>query len=178
MIYKILSDAKFGCLYPDFKQISLLTQDRKGFLAGKSGKRPFNDSWVELEGIAENGDNAPDISRLSGFHMVLSPNARNVLAPLLEELGEFLPLTLRGEHYHLFNCDHTLDAVDQQRSTLNEFDAIENLKLDENKVQGETLWGIRFGNSRSLFCNTAFKQQVEEAGLSGLTFTTDLEARG
>jgi len=177
MIYKILSAPNLGTLYPDFKQISLQTTDRKRFLAAKGGNGRFDDSWVELDGLLEDGTPVADISRLSGFQMVLSPRAQQALLPQLAELGECLPLTFGGETYQLFNCTLELDAVDEANSRLNDFDEIISLSLDPERIGGQLLWGIRFGVGRGLFCGEAFKQQVEAAGLSGLSFSTDLAAR-
>ena len=177
MIYKILSDDAYGVLYPDFKGISLATPDRRAFLAGRSGEAAFGASWVEQAGLLENGSQPADISRLGGFHLVLSPGAQRILVPLLNMKGEWLPVLFHGETYQLFNCRHLIDAVIPGKSRLNEYAEIEELVLNENVAEGETLWGTKFGVSRALYCTEPFKQAVETAGLTGLRFSTDLTAR-
>lgn len=176
-VYKILSDPAFALVYPDFATISLRTPDRAGFLLAKSGKEPFGNAWVESPALLDEGKTIPDISRLSGPHLVFSPAARDCVAGLLNELGEWLPVVLGEATYWLFNCQNQIDEVDEHASRLDEYEEIQALGFLPEQVAGQIIWCTTYGVGRGMFCTDRLRDLVESNALTGLCFSRDLTAR-
>lgn len=173
-VFKIRSDEAYSLVYHDVKQLSLKTPDRKALLRGLSSNTSVKNFWVESEGILEGKQPIPDISRLSGFDMVVSPRAYNTLQPVLAGYGEFLVVPFKGEIYYLFRCLNRVDKVDPDNSSLNEYNEAIGLKFLPGDVEGQLIWATTYGVTRGLFCGAELKKIVQDAGLTGLVFDEKL----
>jgi len=128
---------------------------------------------------SESKNNAvPDISVWNSSCLVLSAKAKDVLKPMLSNIGEFLPLE---GGYVVFNCVDSIagDAIDASKSAF-EIDAEDSmhipkvLTLLDHKIEGKILFKPGFAHNSFLICQSNFKKAVEEHQLGGVVFEENL----
>ncbi|WP_444911903.1 hypothetical protein [Microbulbifer sp. PAAF003] len=134
-------------------------------------------AFIQVEGLDQSVK--PDITTWNGAHLVLSSKAHSVLSKELAPYGEFLPITLDGEPYVIFNC---LNAVSADKS-VSEADiqddlwmGIKNIGFIDEDVASNLIFKTRFDRCANLYCGDRFKTFVEEAELKGLNFSENLIA--
>lgn len=132
--------------------------------------------FIELEGCE--GQPVPDLSSWEPCSLVLSPKAYRLLGELLQQWGEFLPITVMGEEgYYIFNC-LTTGAVDQPKCEPELFEGevvgIKKLAFDQNDVCEKILFKAPPNYSIELFCNDTIKHAIESFGLTGMICTEKL----
>lgn len=150
---------------------------------------PRRDTWVKPEASFYKSANCEAVqTRVSDITIwcagVLVLNARAYLAlnADLADLGEFLPVSCRGGTYHLFNVLNVIDdtAIDTQRTQAHiengMFLGLERLAFHEDKLGDQVLFKTRADKLVSSYCTDAFKQRIEELGLEGLVFASNLTA--
>lgn len=136
---------------------------------------PLNVKFDELH-KTDKGKSIPDIALFQG-RLFLGSKAYEVLKPLIENDGEFLPAVYQlgqGYIYTPLRVAEDIDALDEKLSRKNEWGDVENLAFDETKVADWTLFRARFNAYCTLQCQEAVKDAVESAGLTGLSFTPEL----
>lgn len=118
----------------------------------------------------------PDLSLWLYATLVLSPKAHRLLAELLLPHGEFLPVTVAGETYQIFNC-LTFGEEDTEACQHERIDDVE-LGLNElvfrDSAEQQVIFKSRLQNAASLFCTGRLKQVVETYELTGVVFDTNL----
>lgn len=118
----------------------------------------------------------PDISLWLYATIVLSPKAHRLLGDLLVPYGEFLPVTVEAETFHIFNCL----TFGEERADACRFDGTDGIQLGLNtlvfqdSVAEHVIFKSRLQNAASLFCGERFKQVVESYELSGVVFDRSL----
>ncbi len=109
-------------------------------------------------------------------NICFSPESYLKLASKLKAYGEFLPISVEGETWHIFNIIRTLDAdpeqsrkafVDGEESTY-----VEAIGFLPN--QEDLIFKSSYDGCMGIYCQDEFIDLVE--GLSGLDFSTDLRA--
>ncbi|MGI9283008.1 MAG: hypothetical protein ACR2PX_25715 [Endozoicomonas sp.] len=109
-------------------------------------------------------------------NLCFSPESYLKLASKLKAYGEFLPITVEGETWHIFNITHTLDAdpaqsrkacVDGEESTYVE--AIGFLPDQEDLIFKSTYDGCM-----GIYCQDSFIEMVKD--LTGIEFSSDLRS--
>lgn len=118
----------------------------------------------------------PDVFVRNG-RLFLNEKAVEVLKPLIESQGEFLPVTYEGGQGMLFNILATaeeVDGVDQAVSFKNEYGEMVSIGFHEDRVKGLHVFRTKFDKYMSVYCSEEFKQAVESAGLNGLVFSVDI----
>lgn len=125
--------------------------------------------WVTNDGTRP----IPDFSTLSGAP-VFNARALEALGDLLEGRGELLRLQVEGADDHFaFNCTHVSDALDEGRSEFKRYESsgrimrIVRHEFDADRLRGETLFRLAQKRKRKEYVTDAFRQRVEEAGLTG-----------
>ena len=118
----------------------------------------------------------PDISCWIDATLVLSPKAYRMLGELLQPSGEFLPVLVRDETYHIFNCLVPGEA-DEKNSVFeyvngNRF-GLEHLEFMDSASE-LLVFKSTLQSCLTLFCNERFKNAVEGFGLQGIIFDTNL----
>jgi len=120
----------------------------------------------------------PDISLwLAGAALVLSAQAMDLLGELVGPLGEVLPVNCEGESFFIFNCLHMVKAEPSRSAQILEAGmpvGVERLGFASGDVAVSPLFKTRFDNCTGLYCNQAFKDAVENAGLVGVKFSAGL----
>lgn len=135
----------------------------------------FADVWQELtvEFVDEHKDKKvrpiPDIQFFCG-HLFLSDKATEVLKPLIKDLGELLPVKYGDKQTgYVFNPLKVVEA-DPSQSTKSEYGDATFITFSEDHALFKTDFDTFYG----VFCNQAFKDAVEENGLTGAVFELDL----
>ncbi len=129
-------------------------------------------------------DKLPDISFWTTSHMVLNQKAYDVLASQLKEYGEFLPVSIEGITYYIFNVlylvdESFIDLDKSEREYEGEGDCraqvgLHKLKFKEELLSNTLLFKTEFDTYLNIFCGDEFKDLVENAGLQGIVFKPDL----
>jgi len=141
-------------------------------------KSPFNVDFSD-DGSSFHGDIMPDISEHNG-RLFLSPKAYDVLKPLIENDGEFLPVTYNEETGYMFNplsIAETVDGIDETLTQKNEWGDLVNLAFYEDKVKKFAVFRTNVDDHMSAFCQQSVKDAIENSDLKGVFFTVDLGNR-
>lgn len=137
--------------------------------------KPLNVSFP----VFNKGDKAkkiPDIGYVQG-RLFLTPKAYDVLKPLIEHDGEFIPLTYENGDAYFFNPLRTaedVDGLDETLSIKNEWLDVENLAFHEDKIKDWSIFRTAFDNYMTLQIQKPVKEAIEAAGLTGVYITSDL----
>ncbi len=118
----------------------------------------------------------PDIAVFQG-RLFLSKTACDILKPVLEKDGEFLPAVYeKGEGfiYTPLNVAEDVDGLDTALSKKNDWGYFSHLAFHEEKVANWSVFRIRGDSFMSLFCQEPVKALIENAQLTGVYITPDL----
>jgi hypothetical protein len=183
MIYKLRADrANYLNFYIDAYTIEkaigdffLLYEDR------------WADFWKPVPGkFVDDSDSSnvikvPDITVWETENcLVLNQNAYEKLKQYLADFGEMLPIQCEGKPYALFHSTNKTGMefvdLDQSERQVDELDYVDMqaLVFKEEALNGQLVFQTEFSNYRNMYCNEEFKNLVEETGLKGLYFSTDL----
>lgn len=143
--------------------------------------KEYAQDWQALEikfANMANGKNTklPDITLRNG-RLFLNEKAYAVLHDAMQPHGEFLPVTYDGHKGYIFNVlalADTLDGVDQKLSTKNEYGDLQSLAFHETRIKDMDLFRTEFDSYMGVYCQASLKGLIESAGLTGVTFGTDL----
>lgn len=143
---------------------------------------PRAEHWqpVYVERVVEDEHGAPllpaDLLWLSASKLFMRTRAVVALRDLLETGGEILPLTTNdGVNLFVLNVTCVLDALDEERATLDRFPDTGKLlyirapAFHESMVRDVPFFKLPFYGSE-MFVGESFKQRVDAAGLVGLEF--------
>jgi len=121
----------------------------------------------------------PDISRWIGATLILSPRAYNILNPLIDSYGEFLPVQCYGETFYIFNC-LTLGKADETMSEKSFFEGevigINKLTFEKNDILDKPIFKTTYTNCLDIFCNNDIKNIIQKNKLNGVIFNESLIA--
>ncbi|HZI13767.1 MAG TPA: DUF1629 domain-containing protein [Myxococcus sp.] len=144
---------------------------------------PQRATWVpiHMEVVREEWDGQPflesDAPYLgSSYALVFRPRAVEVMSPLLEPYGEFLPLVCTDAELRVFNCTRAVPALDEAASVLwrDEGDGrithIVKHVFHPEVIRGLLVFKLTNIESSSTYVNEEFVARWTEAGLRGLTF--------
>lgn len=123
----------------------------------------------------------PDITVwFTSNNLALNKKAYDALKDALASYGEFLPVTCAGNDYWVFHVTKKteMDVVDLKASERvvdrGGFIDLKKLVFKEDAVKDLLLFQTPYSDYRNLYCTEHFKTLVEDAGLKGLIFHTDL----
>ena len=108
--------------------------------------------------------------------LVLSDQARELLAPIVEDKGgELLPLACRARRLWLLNAYAVVDALDQDRSVVERFESgrimrIEKLAFLADRLQGLNVFKMAQDERGPLYLRDAFVRAIEATPLVGYGF--------
>lgn len=139
-------------------------------------------SWwktPETDFISVNGDESapiPDISLWVDAALVLSPKAHRMLGDLLQPSGEFLPVSIQGEHYYIFNCL----SIGEEDTEKSKFEKHKDIPLGLKCLSfKETAYDLvifksHLENCLTVFCGERLKAAVDSFSLTGAKFDANL----
>nr|WP_086938773.1 hypothetical protein [Thaumasiovibrio occultus] len=176
---------KFKCLEFNVYQRALDANDMA--LLQRYRREPvlsqgLSDIWVnEPTSFTQHFKSAtltPDIS-VWRHCLVLNERAYQALHSTLAADGEFLPLTIDGSEYHLFNV-FTFGKEDPAQTKPEIFEGMEigilSLGFLEDELSDKTVFKSKKEGCLLLYCTEDFKTLVESHQLSGIHFDPDLLA--
>ena len=122
----------------------------------------------------------PDVSLWRGLYLTLNQRAYDALSQAIGAEGEFLPMSIEGEHIYLFNC-LTFGKEQEElciRTYIDGMDVggLDTLFFDEHDIQNKLLYKSLMEGARKLFASEKFKELYEQHNLQGLLFEEDLLA--
>ncbi len=156
--------------------------DLDDILGFSLANKPMNSWWVAPEtkflDVNDLPDSPiPDVSVwAAGACLILSPKAHRMLGELLQSSGEFLPVIIENETYHIFNC-LTLGEEDDAKSSFRYENEIKlGLKYLEFKKDefDKVIFKSKLETCLTLFCNERLKDAVESFDLTGVIFDKNL----
>lgn len=122
------------------------------------------------------GSQIPDIAEHQG-RLFVNAKAYDILHPLLESDGEWLPvITEQGQGY-LFNplrLAEDSNALDESLCVRNEWDDVENVAFHEQQLAGIQAFRTAFDDYATLYCKETIKNAIEANQLSGIHTTASL----
>ncbi|MGI9283006.1 MAG: hypothetical protein ACR2PX_25705 [Endozoicomonas sp.] len=183
MIYRIHEDSE------NFLHFHLSADEVEDKLGGDSEfyleREPtrYQPIWKPLEiEFYESGEAAvnqlPDLDVGLG-RLFLNQKAYDLLSSFFKDVGEFLPVTFSGQSGFLLNILNIADeerCVDTQLTTRNEWGDLTALSFLEAESTQFNVFRSDVDGFGGVYCNDAFKETIEEAGLTGVLFTNDLTA--
>jgi len=122
----------------------------------------------------------PDITCWFTNDLALNQAAYDSLSKVLAPYGELLPCKCEGIPYWVLHVTHKtgMDAVDLSKSEriveAGGYIDMQSLVFNEKKLDGLLIFKTEFSNYRNIYCTEEFKSLVENSGLKGLLFSTDL----
>lgn len=107
----------------------------------------------------------PDISLWLDYGLLLSPAAKIYLSEMLKPYGEFLPIYVGDEQWHIFNC---LTAVELDKNT----SSSNSIAFKRNQVGSKFIFKCLDPENFGFYCQEKFKSAIESYGLKGLFIKT------
>jgi hypothetical protein len=142
---------------------------------------PMADGWtpVRMYWETEGSRPIPDFDEVSGG-LAFDERAVEALGDLLE--GELLPIEVEeeggGPHW-LFNCTRLSNALDEERSEVERFEArgrilhVSRYDFDPRELAGETIFKLAQKPRAHHHATDTVRDRVEEAGLRGFPFRAE-----
>jgi len=125
----------------------------------------------------DTGAPIPDICKWIDASLVLSAKAYRLLGDTLKPFGEFLPLTIRGEAFYIFNC-LTLAKINEDLCEKNiykgEEAGIKTLVFDDTDIADKLIFKTTYDSCMDLYCAERFKNILQDYKLTGVVFSEKL----
>jgi len=118
----------------------------------------------------------PDISKGDG-RLFFNTKAYDALHKLLQNDGEFLPVTYEGGEGMIFNpltIAEDLGALNESLIGHDQHGQLEHFEFIEEKLKNTIIFRAKIDHYAGLFCGDALKDAVECSGLEGIYFQPDL----
>lgn len=142
----------------------------------------YIDSWqsfeIDFESLGSKKAKMPEITVRNG-KMFLSEHATAVLKNIIENQGEFLPITYQNHKGIIFNILTTAEDVDglkDRLSSKNVFGEVQSLAFNEDLVKSLHIFRTIYDGYMGIYCSEVFKNTVEQSGLKGVKFSSDIGA--
>lgn len=151
----------------------------------RSTQESIADKWPQSHGgfydlfseKAEEISESPDVYLWMNVFLVLSLKAKNILSPLLEIFGEFLPFECAGEEYYIFSVYSMIEPDPTKSATISKdgvYAGISSLSFKPETIGTHVIFKSAFDRFNHLYCTEKFKSIIEFNKLTGLTFSTKL----
>jgi hypothetical protein len=135
-------------------------------------------SWKPLtvEVIPEEDDPpASDFPALALHMPIFSKKATLALKETLDKHGELLPLLCKDGEYYAYNVTRVIDILNEDKSNLVRFPNgrildIKDYSFNSAELGDCPIFKLPQTPLMDVFVTEAFKQKVEESGLTGFTF--------
>lgn len=138
-------------------------------------KRPLLVNF-QCENTEFHGGAMPDISEHYG-RLFLNQKAYGVLADLLKNDGEFLPVTYESGKAYIFNTLSVAESVDGLNADLSvkdEYGERKHMAFHEDRVKDFRIFKTKFDGYINAFIQPSVKEAIEASNLNGVYFTPDL----
>ncbi|OZG73333.1 hypothetical protein BTA51_09875 [Hahella sp. CCB-MM4] len=118
----------------------------------------------------------PDVSEHLG-RLYMNEKSYEVLKDIIGNCGEFLPVKHDYGTGYMFNTlciAEDVDGVDLNSCKRDEYGDIEKVAFFEDRLRDFAVFRTRYDNHGVSYCQPIVKEAIEEAGLKGLLFFSDL----
>ena len=118
----------------------------------------------------------PDIAEVDG-KLFLNEKAYNILKSALSSSGEALPVTYDGGTGYIFNIlviAEDKNGIDESRVGYDKNDNLSQFGFNEGIMETIPLFRIKLDHYLGIFCNEVIKTLIEESGLIGVIFGSDV----
>jgi len=125
---------------------------------------------------ADKKKSLPDIGEFQG-RLFLNMAAYEVLKPLIENDGEFLPAVYELGGGYIFTplrVAEDVDGVNMELTKKNDWGYFSHLAFHEDRVADWAVFRAELNGYMSLYCQQGVKDAIEQAQLTGLYFSPDL----
>ena|SRR5687768_14373951 len=172
-LYQVAPDERFESVVP----VDRSEWDRFCMLDGTTQRK----SWVPIlvRRVAEDEGRhfeTADFPWLGSHVLVMRRRATEVLAELLNEYGELLPLECADAELWAYNVCRVVDALDEERAKIARFPgtgrimSVERYAFRPEQVDGHLLFKLRQLPLGPIVVSDAFVQLVRSRQLVGLDF--------
>jgi len=132
--------------------------------------KPVRTGFSRIEGQ----DNLiPDLTPWIRATILFSPKAYRLLGDTMSPYGEFLPILIENgdtwDEYQIFNCLTMVDAIEEKSSD-------SSIAFDPSSVGDELVFKTAYNSCLDLFCGPRLKSAIEDFGLNGVIFDTQLSS--
>ncbi len=183
-IYRNLKDRQYAYIGFDREEMrEKFGRHPKNHIDVSFDAKPYKKTWQTVTVHFSNcdgmvGNTIPDIMEFQG-HLFLSMAAYEVLKPIIENDGEFLPITYEKGDAFIFNPLRLAEEVDGLNMEISCKNPINNIDIDcmafhEERVKNFSIFKSEFDFNASIMCQQSVKDAIEKAGLGGVIFTPDL----
>lgn len=147
--------------------------------------KPRTEEWViptatffKSENFIGSSEVLPDITNWSTGVLAFNSRSYAVFRDYLIESGEFLPITVNGESFYLFNTLYVIpDSLIDMKNAVDVIDSgvhagQSNVSYDEHHLESESILIFKTPTDKlfSSYCTEQFKKLYEEHGFKGLLF--------
>lgn len=136
-----------------------------------------NASFYASDNYINDKISIPDITTWVNGNLVLNAKAYNLLADKLKESGEFLPVSIEGIDYYIFNTLKVIDDkyinTDKASEVIDGYinAGLENISFSTEGLNGAVVFKSTSDHKLHTYCTDSFKAFLHEHDLKGLIFT-------
>ena len=135
-------------------------------------------SFFKSENFSGNGETIPDVTTWKLGYLVLNHKAYEKLNVCLSPSGEFLPITVDGNVFYLFNPLYIIadEAIDKDFAVEIIDSGVhlgqDNVTFDESVLKKDNVAVFKTRTDKLVFsyCTDAFKKIIGDNGFKGLVF--------
>ncbi|WP_444893711.1 imm11 family protein [Microbulbifer sp. TRSA001] len=188
-LYKISSDSsKYGSVETFNTKELMSAFGIVKYRKIRSIQQSISDKWPKSHGgfyemfseEARELSKIPDVYLWMNVFLMVSKKAKDVLSPLLDIFGEFLPFECNGDEYFIFSVYSVIEPdPSKSKILLNDgiYAGISSLSFKPETIGTHILFKTSFDRFSYLYCTDKFKDIIESNELTGLHFSTDLSSR-
>lgn len=108
----------------------------------------------------------PDISLWLDYGLLLSPAAKVYLGEMFKPYGEFLPINVGDEKWHIFNC---LTSIELEKNA----SSSSSIAFSRNQVGNKLIFKCLNPENFGFYCQDKLKSAIESYELKGLLIATN-----
>lgn len=136
----------------------------------------YKDQWQPMEiafsdAFGGSQKPTPDIS-LNVGKIFISEKAYDLLKEVISKFGELLPVSYEGKKGFIFNGLTTVNT-DEKLSINDPMNDRFSIKFSQDSIEDISIFKAEIDYD-GYFCNDEFKEIIENNGLTGLNFSTDV----
>ncbi len=131
--------------------------------------------------------------------IVINQKAKDILAPILLDAVEFLPIPFEGDTFYFFNvikevdclnhdktrCEYTYEDMEDEDEEEKVYDPTRPVKeidfkdpvFDEDKLEGVLVFKVKYASYQRIYVTHLFQQICKENNLEGLVFEAHNELK-
>ncbi|WP_444920875.1 hypothetical protein ACJJID_19415 [Microbulbifer sp. CnH-101-G] len=143
----------------------------------------LKDNWEDLNAdfIAADGVNVtseiPDVTTWVNGTLVFSDKAKEAISEHICSLGEFLPVSTPAGNFWIFNCQNQVSAEEMGSHNTEQNDQVldlEKISFRKEDIGKNLIFKTQYDGYRSLYCSSDFCKILDDLGIKGIRFSSEL----